>query len=82
MNGGEKLPRVTSYRPKQATFKSTNDDCWTGAYQADVNGVVNIADRSLTGESRSREHPNDNDSAEDVPCLTVSQDSLADAEIQ
>ena len=33
-------------------------------YQADVNGAVNIADR-YSGESRFREHENDDDSAED-----------------
>jgi putative transposase len=70
------------YRPKQATFKCTNDDCWMGEYQADVNGAINIADRYLSGESRSREHPNDNDSAEDGAHLTAPQDSQADAEIQ
>jgi len=53
------------YRPQQATFKCTNDACWMGEYQADVNGAVNIADRYLSGESRFREHENDDDSAED-----------------
>mgnify|MGYP000403795916 FL=1 len=70
------------YRPKQATFKCTNDDCWVGEYQADVNGAINIADRYLSGESRFREHPNDNDSAEDGAHLTAPQDSHADAETQ
>jgi len=70
------------YRPRQATFKCTNDACWVGEYQADVNGAVNIADRYLSGESRSREHPNDDDSAEDGARLTVPQDSQADAEVQ
>jgi len=31
----------------------------------DVNGAVNIADRYLSGESRFREHENDDDSVED-----------------
>jgi len=54
------------YRPQQATFKCTNDACWMGEYQADVNGAVNIADRYLlSGESRFREHENDDDSVED-----------------
>ena len=55
-----------------------------GEYQADVNGAINIADRYLSGESRFREHENENDddSAEDVPHLTAPQDSQADAEIQ
>jgi transposase len=53
-----------------------------GEYQADVNGAVNIADRYLSGESRSREHPNDDDSAEDGARLTAPQDSQADAEVQ
>jgi transposase len=47
-----------------------------------VNGAVNIADRYLSGESRSREHPNDDDSAEDGARLTAPQDSQADAEVQ
>jgi len=70
------------YRPRQATFTCTNDACWIGEYQADVNGAVNIADRYLSGESRSREHENDDDSAEDGARLTAPQDSHADAETQ
>jgi putative transposase len=70
------------HRPRQATFKCTNDDCWIGEYQADVNGAINIADRYLSGESRSREHTNDDDSAEDGAHLTAPQDSQADAETQ
>jgi IS605 OrfB family transposase len=69
-------------RPRQATFKCLNDDCWVGEYQADVNGAVNIADRYRNGESRSREHPNDDDSAADGARLTAPQDSQADAEPQ
>jgi transposase len=53
------------YRPRQATFKCTNDVCWMCEYQADVNGTINIADRYLSGESYSREHTDGNDSAED-----------------
>jgi len=45
-------------------------------------GGVNIADRYLSGESRSREHENDDDSAEDGARLTAPQDSHADAETQ
>ena len=67
------------YRPQQATFTYPNDACWMGEYQADVNGAVNIADRYLSGESRSREHENDDDSAEDGGRLTAPQDSQADA---
>jgi len=59
------------YRPQQATFKCTNDACWMGEYQADVNGAVNIADRYLSGESRFREHENDDDSVEDGGGLTA-----------
>ncbi|WP_225335699.1 RNA-guided endonuclease InsQ/TnpB family protein [Halomicrobium urmianum] len=70
------------YRPKQATFKCTNDGCWMGEYQADVNGAINIADRYLSGESRSREHEIDDDSAEDGACLTAPQDSHADGATQ
>jgi len=36
-----------------------------GEYQADVNERVNIADRYPSGESRFREHENDDDSVED-----------------
>ena len=53
-----------------------------GEYQADMNGAINIADRYLSGESRSREHENDDDSAEDGARLTAPQDSQADAEVQ
>jgi putative transposase len=70
------------YRSRQATFTCTNDACWMGEYQADVNGAVNIADRYLSGESRSREDENDDDSAEDGGRLTAPQDSQADAETQ
>nr|WP_267164326.1 transposase [Halovenus salina] len=38
-------------RPRQATFKCSNDGCWVGEYQADVNGAINIADRYRSGES-------------------------------
>jgi len=51
-------------------------------YQADGNGAINIADRYLSGESRFREHENDDDSAADGARLTAPQDSQADAEIQ
>ena len=69
-------------RPRQATFRCSHEDCWVSEYQADVNGAINIADRYLSGESRSREHPNDDDSAEDGARLTAPQDSQADAEVQ
>ena len=39
------------YRPRQATFRCSNDGCWVGEYQADVNGAKNIADRYRSGES-------------------------------
>jgi transposase len=70
------------YRPRQATFKCTNDDCWVGEYTTDVNGAVNIADRYHSGESRSREHEDDDDSDEDGARLTPPQGSHADAEPQ
>src|SRR6056297_657557 len=69
-------------RPRQATFRCTNDNCWAGEYQADVNGAINIADRYLSGESRFREHENDDDSAADGARLTAPQDSHADADTQ
>jgi IS605 OrfB family transposase len=69
-------------RPQQATFKCSNDACWVEEYQADINAALNIADRYLSGESRSRKHENDNDSAEDGASLTGPQDSQADAETQ
>ena len=53
-----------------------------GENQADVNGAVNIADRYLSGESRFREHENDDDSAEDGARLTAPQDSQAVNESQ
>ncbi len=43
------------YRPRQATFKCSNDGCWVGEYQADINGAINIIYRYLSGESQSRE---------------------------
>ena len=76
------------YRPRQATFRCSNDDCWVGEYQADVNGAINIADRYRSGESHrqsdrtSRQKADDNDSATDGASLTGPQDSHADAEIQ
>jgi IS605 OrfB family transposase len=69
-------------RPQQATFRCSNDACWIEEYQADINAALNIADRYLSGESRSREHENDDDSAEDGASLTGPQDSQADAETQ
>ncbi|TQQ78510.1 transposase [Halonotius terrestris] len=69
-------------RPQQATFKCSNDACWIEEYQADINAALNIADRYLSGESRSREHENGDDSAEDGASLTGPQDSQADAETQ
>ena len=52
------------YCPRQATFTCTNDACWMGEYQTDVNGAINIAERCLSGENHSREHTDGNDSAE------------------
>ena len=68
------------YRPRQATFECTTDDCWVGEYQADVNGAVNIADRYRSGESQSREHTTADDSAADGAPLTGPQDSHVDGE--
>jgi IS605 OrfB family transposase len=76
------------YRPRQATFRCSNDDCWVGEYQADVNGAINIADRYRSGESHrrsdrtSRQKAGDDDSATDGASLTGPQDSQADAETQ
>ena len=59
------------YRPRRATFRCSNDGCWVGAYQADVNGAINIADRYRSGESHrqsdrtSRQKTGDDDSATD-----------------
>ncbi|MEF8867646.1 MAG: transposase [Haloarculaceae archaeon] len=75
-------------RPRQATFRCSNDDCWVGEYQADVNGAINIADRYRSGESHrrsdraSRQKAGDDDSATDGASLTGPQDSHADAETQ
>ena len=72
------------YRPRQATFKCSNDGCWVGEYQADVNGAINIADRYRSGESHrqsaraSRQKAGDDDSATDGASLTGPQDSQAD----
>jgi IS605 OrfB family transposase len=66
------------YRPRQATFSCSNDDCWVGEYQADVNGAMNIIYRYLSGESQSREDTTDDDSAEDGASLTGPQDSQAE----
>ena len=76
------------YRPRQATFRCSNDDCWVGEYQADVNGAINIADRYRSGESHrrsdrsSRQKAGDDDSATGGASLTGPQDSHADAETQ
>lgn len=75
-------------RPRQATFRCSNDDCWVTEYQADVNGAMNIADRYRSGESHrqsdrtSRQKAGDDDSATDGASLTGPQDSHADAEPQ
>ncbi len=75
-------------RPRQATFRCSNDGCWVGEYQADVNGAINIADRYRSGESHhqsdraSRQKAGDDDSATDGASLTGPQDSHADAETQ
>ncbi len=39
------------YRPRQATFRYSNEDWWVSEYQAEVNGEINIADRYGSGES-------------------------------
>ncbi|MGB9963309.1 RNA-guided endonuclease TnpB family protein (plasmid) [Halobacterium sp. MBLA0001] len=70
------------YRPRQATFKCTNDDCWIGEYQADVNGAINIADRYRSGESHPRKDTSGDDSAADGASLTGPQDTQADADTQ
>ena len=70
----------TGYRPEQAEFRCTNDECWVTSYQADVNAALNIADRYSSGESRSREHMDGDDSAGDGARLTAPQDSQADGE--
>ncbi|WP_458210596.1 RNA-guided endonuclease TnpB family protein [Haladaptatus sp. NG-SE-30] len=70
------------YRPRQAMFKCSSDGCWVGEYQADVNAALNIADRYLGRESRSREHTDGDDSAEDGERLTAPQDSQVDADTQ
>jgi IS605 OrfB family transposase len=44
-------------RPRQATFRCSNDGCWVGEYQADVNGAINIADRYRSGESHRQRDP-------------------------
>ena len=70
-------------RPRQATFRCSNDGCWVGEYQADVNGAINIADRYRSGESHrrsdrtSRQKASDDDSAADGASLTGPQDSHA-----
>jgi putative transposase len=75
-------------RPRQATFKCSNDGCWVGEYQADVNGAINIADRYRSGERHrrsdrsSRQKAGDDDSATDGASLTGPQGSQADAENQ
>ena len=33
------------YRPHQGTFNCTNESCWVGEYQADLNAAANIANR-------------------------------------
>ncbi|MFB6299391.1 MAG: zinc ribbon domain-containing protein, partial [Halobacteriales archaeon] len=78
------------YRPRQATFRCSNDDCWVGEYQADVNGAINNADKyhDRSGESHGRservcrQKAGDDDSATDGASLTGPQDSHADAEPQ
>ena len=64
-------------RPTQATFQCTNPECWVTEYQADLNAALNIADRYSysSGESRSREHTNGDDSAGDGARLTAPQDT-------
>jgi IS605 OrfB family transposase len=77
------------YRPRQATFRCSrcsNDGCWVGEYQADVNGAINIADRYRSGEShrrsdrRSRQKAGDDDSATDGASLIGPQDTHSEGE--
>ena len=75
------------YRPRQGTFKCTNDECWVSEYQADINAALNIAERyDPAGESQpqtrsdSSEKVAGDDSSGDGACLTGPQDSLADTE--
>ena len=67
------------YRPDQATFKCSNDECWVSEYQADINAALNLADRYLSGESQSGEDTTGDDSAEDGGRSTAPQDSHPDA---
>ncbi|TSD13537.1 transposase [Haloglomus irregulare] len=73
-------------RPEQARFRCTNDECWVGEYQADVNAAINIADRYRSGESQRRSNRDTgkkatgDDSATDGASLTGPQDTQADAE--
>ncbi len=46
----------TGYRPEQAEFRCTNDECWVSEYQADVNAALNIADRYSSGERAVQEN--------------------------
>jgi len=61
----------TGTRPQQATFRCTNDECWVGEYQADVNAALNIADRYRSGESQPK---TDRDSGQ----KTAGDDSATD----
>jgi len=73
-------------RPRQATFRCSNDDCWLGEYQADVNGAINIADRYRSGESHRRSDRSSgqkvgaDDSATDGASLTGPQDNHTEGE--
>jgi putative transposase len=76
----------TGTRPQQATFRCTNDECWVGEYQADVNAALNIADRYRSGESQpqtdqdSGQKTAGDDSATDGASLTGPQDSHSKGE--
>lgn len=52
-----------SIRRSVAELDFSVDECWVGAYQADVNAALNVADRYRSGESQSR---TDRDSGQKV----------------
>ncbi|MFB6234949.1 MAG: RNA-guided endonuclease TnpB family protein [Halopenitus sp.] len=76
----------TGTRPQQATFRCTNDECWVGEYQADINAALNIADRYRGGESQPQtardpgQKAAGDDSATDGASLTGPQDSHSEGE--
>jgi len=76
----------TGTRPQQATSRYTNDECWVGEYQADVNAALNIVDRYRGGESQpqtgqdSGQKAAGDDSATAGVSLTEPQDSYSEGE--